>query len=72
MVALTTVTIAPTTVAVKSAWPSIVVFKFVAVVLLSVCTWNSFVEGEPVVDVNTIVEASFFVKVIVFPTVIFA
>ena len=72
IVALVTVTTASDTVAVKSAWPLIVFFKFVAVVLLFVCTWNWFVDGLPVTEVNTTVYPSFFFKVIVFPVPIFA
>mgnify|MGYP003144390198 CR=1 FL=1 len=63
IVALVTVTTASVTVAVKSAWPSIVFFKFVAVVLLFVCTWNWLVDGLPVADVKTTVVPSFFFKV---------
>ena len=51
-VALVTVTSAEDTVAEKSAWALIVFFKFVAVVSLFVCTWNSFVDGLPVDEVN--------------------
>ena len=69
---LVTVTTAPTTVAEKSAWASIVFFKFVAVVLLFVWTWNSNAPGEPRVEVNTTDVPLFLVKVIVLPAVIFA
>jgi len=60
--ALVTVTTAPDTVAEKSAWPLIVFFKFVAVVSLFVWTWNSLVDGDPVVEVKTIDVLSFFLK----------
>ena len=72
IVALVTVTTASETVAEKSAWPFIVFFKFVAVVLLSVCTWNWLVDGVPVTEVNTTVVPSFFFKVIVLLAPIFA
>ena len=67
--ALVTVTTASDTVAVKSAWASIVVFKFVAVVLLFVSTLNWVPDAVPVVDVKTTVEPSFFFNVIVFKTI---
>jgi len=71
-VALVTVTTALDTVAEKSAWPLMVFFKFVAVVSLFVCTWNSLVEGVPVTDVKTTVVPSFFFNVIVLLAPIFA
>ena len=49
-----------------------VFFKFVAVVLLFVCTWNWLVDGLPVAEVKTTVEPLFFFNVIVFPAPIFA
>ena len=70
--ALVTVTTAPTTVAEKSTWASIVFFKFVAVVLLSVWTWNSNAPGELRVEVNTTDVPLFLVKVIVSLAAIFA
>ena len=70
--ALVTVTTSDDTVAEKSAWPLIVFFKFVAVVLLFVCTWNWFVEGLLVTEVNTTVVPSFLFKVIVLEAPIFA
>ena len=70
--ALVTVTIASVTVAVKSAWALIVVFKFVAVVLLFVSTLNKSPDAVPVVEVNTIVDPSFLDKVIVLLAPIFA
>ena len=70
--ALVTVTTADDTVAEKSAWPLIVFFKFVAVVSLFVCTWNWFVDGLPVTEVNTTVVPSFLFKVIVLEAPIFA
>ena len=60
MAALVTVTTASATVAVKSAWALIAVFKFVAVVLLLVSTLNCVPDAVPVVEVNTTVELSFF------------
>ena len=69
---LVTVTTAPTTVAEKSAWASIVFFKFVAVVLLFVWTWNCHEDGALRVEVNTTDVPLFLVKVIVFPAVKFA
>ena len=66
------VTIALATVAVKSSWASIAVFKFVAVASLLVSVLNSAVPAVPVVDVKVTVVPSDFVKVNLVPVVMFA